>query len=175
MPPSHWAPLATSPWRPQRPQKAGCETRAAPLAWVKLHLPDRMADVLKCTADPRSPGNGMPQMHASTRQTPLFGYAHVNLDDRYARMSAVVVHIDDSAEKHRRNEQQKAEVKGEHFVLFCERVRRIAWAVPRFAAQSLIRDPMRPCAREMRPTTGVHFGGGQTPLSIHPAAAAGLR
>jgi hypothetical protein len=93
-------------------------TPAGPLTWVKLYLSDRMADVLKRTADPRSPRNGIPQMHTSTRQTPLFAYAHVNLDDGDARMSAVVVHIDNSAEEQRRDEKTKAKVKSEHFYPF---------------------------------------------------------
>jgi hypothetical protein len=58
-----------------------------------------MADMLKNTADPRSPTSGISQMHTSTRQTPLFAFATVNLDDGDARMSAVVMHIDNSDEK----------------------------------------------------------------------------
>jgi hypothetical protein len=74
-----------------------------------------MADMFKSPADPGSPASGIPQMHASARQTPLFACAAVNLEDGDARMSAVVMHIDDSAEKQRRDWQRKAKVKGKHF------------------------------------------------------------
>jgi hypothetical protein len=77
-----------------------------------------MADMIKNTADPRSPTGGIPQLHASTRQTPLFAFSTVYLDDGDAGMPAVVMHIDDSAEKQRRDRQGKAKLKGNHFYPF---------------------------------------------------------